>query len=219
MKNRILILFFLLSGSGFAQVDSQSLRNLFNEFHVSVNHGFNSPKTYFGAGLGASHLFHPDRALGARVGLELDHYHFWRDNNPSPENKYQSRFNQHFNAVNITIPVNLQVNFGYSVRSLFEMGFHLGVNIHTGYKADAVHSASVPYTEEHIDTKIGLGALGGFNMGIGVRLPFNDAVSLLIKPGIGANIYFSDGSGYNNGMLSHAYAKLSIGILLLNYSE
>ncbi|TSJ45532.1 hypothetical protein [Fluviicola chungangensis] len=145
MKNRILIFFFLLSGSGFSQLDEQSLRNLFNEFHVSVNHGIGSERNFFGAGLGVNHVFRADQALGARVGLQADFYHFWNGGVSGPEfNKYESRYNQHFNALNISVPIAMQVNFGYSVRYLFEMGAELGVNAATAYSADIIHSGSAP---------------------------------------------------------------------------
>jgi|GEM_PF-4218815 len=216
MKKQLIILFFVLPLCSFSQMCGQPLKDLFNEFHVSINHGVGSERTFFGAGLGANHLFHPDRALGARIGLEADFYHFAYDGGSSPEHKYETRFNQHFNAVNVSVPVDLQVNFGYSVRYLFEMGFQLGMNIQTAYKADIYHHPmEAPATMEHIHSSISLGLLGGFNLGIGVRIPFNDAVSFLIKPSVGANAYFAKVQA-NDGLASHAYAKLTLGILLQN---
>lgn len=216
MKNRIVVFFFLLSGSGFSQVNEQSLRNLFNEFHVSVNRGIGSERNFFGAGLGVNHIFRADQALGARIGLQADFYHFWNEGVSGPEfNKYESRYNQHFNALNISVPVDLQVNFGYSVRYLFEMGAELGVNATTAYSADIHSSYDPPGVNDHINSTLNLGALLGFNMGVGVRIPFNDGVSFLIKPVIGVQAYLSgfksDGLTTGNG-----YAKLTLGILLNN---
>lgn len=216
MKNRVFILFFLLSGSGFAQVDEQSLRNLFNEFHVSVNHGIGSERNFFGAGFGVNHVFKADQVLGTRIGLQMDFYHFWNKGVSGPEfNKYESRYNQHFKALNISVPVGLQVNFGYSVRYLFDLGAELGANAYTMYSADIHNSFNAPGVNEHINSKINLGAFLGFNLGAGVRIPFNDALSFLIKPGIGVQAYLS---GFKSGSLTigNGYAKLTLGILLNN---
>lgn len=216
MKTRILILFFLLSEFAFSQMEAQSLRNLFNEFHVSVNRGIGSERNFFGAGLGANHIFRADQVLGARIGIQADFFHFWNEGVSGPEfNKYESRFNQHFNALNISVPVDLQVNFGYSVRYLFEMGAELGVNAATGYSADIHSSFGSAGVNEHINSTINLGPFLGFNMGAGVRIPFNDGVSFLIKPGIGVQTYISGfgGKGLTSG---NAYAKLTFGVLLNN---
>src|SRR6185436_1499537 len=98
MKNRLLILFLFLSAFGICQ----DVSKLINEFHLSGNHGLSAPKTFFGGGLGASHVFRADQPLGARIGLEADFYHFWNAGVSGPEfNKYESRSNQHFNAVNL----------------------------------------------------------------------------------------------------------------------
>lgn len=197
----------------FAQAKEQSLKNLFNEFHVSANHGIVSPRTFFGAGFGAGHIFKADRVIGARIGLEVDLFHFWNGGISTPEYKYESRSNQHFYATTITVPVELQLNFGKRVRYLFEMGFHLGVNPYTQYIADIKHYGSYPYTTEHVNSKMSFGLLGGLNMGTGVRIPLNDRLSFLIKPGIGMNIYFSETPMYV-GFPGNAYAKLSLGIHL-----
>lgn len=216
MKQQILSLFFVFPLFSYSQTNGQSLKNLFNEFHASVNHTLVTTKTFFGVGLGANHIFHSDRALGARIGLEADFYHFGYDGGSSPEHKYESRTNQHFNAVNISVPVDLQVNFGSSVRYLFEMGAQLGMNVYTGYKADAsYYQYGAQPTTKYINSAISLGLLGGVNLGIGVRIPFNEAVSLLIKPSVGANVYFAKPDA-NDGLASHAYAKLTLGILLQN---
>lgn len=216
MKNYLIICFLSLTGSVVAQIDEQSLKNLFNEFHVSVNHGIGSEKNFFGAGFGANHVFKADQALGTRIGLQVDFYHFWNEGVSGPEfNKYESRYNQHFNALNISVPLGLQVNFGYSLRYLFELGAEVGANAYTRYSADIHNSFNAPGVNEHVNSKINLGAFLGFNMGVGVRVPFNDALSLLIKPGIGVQAYISgfksDGLTVGNG-----YAKLTLGILLNN---
>jgi opacity protein-like surface antigen len=217
MKNRMLFLLLLISGSGFSQLKEQSLQNLINEFHVSVNRGIGAERNFFGAGLGVNHVFRADQSLGARIGLQADFYHFWNGGVSGPEfNKYESRYNQHFNALNISVPFGLQVNFGYSVRYLFEMGAELGVNTTTRYSADIHSSSSVPEVNEHVTSTMNLGAFLGFNLGAGVRIPFNDAISLLVKPGVGVQAYVS---GFKGDALTmgNAYAKLTLGILLQNY--
>lgn len=213
MKRRILLLFFVFP---FSQGNAQSLQNLVNEFHVSVNRGIGSERNFFGTGLGVNHVFKSDQSLGARVGLQADFYHFWNGGVSGPEfNKYESRSNQHFNVLNISIPFGLQVNFGYSVRYLFEIGSELGVNATTRYSADIHSSFNVSGVNEHVNTTMNLGAFLGFNLGVGVRIPFNDAISLLVKPGIGVQAYVS---GFKADALTmgNAYAKLSLGILLNN---
>lgn len=216
MKLLTLILFFLVSGTGFSQMNEQSLRNLFNEFHVSVNRGIGSERNFFGAGLGANHIFRADQVLGVRIGIQADFFHFWNEGVSGPEfNKYESRSNQHFNAVNISVPVALQINFGYSVRYLFEMGAELGVNATTRYSADIHSSFDAPGVDEHVNTTMNLGPFFGINLGAGVRIPFNDVISFLIKPGIGVQAYLS---GFKNDGLTagNGYAKLSFGILWNN---
>jgi hypothetical protein len=212
MKYLMILAFLQLSGAGFAQLD----RNLVNEFHASINRGIGSERNFFGAGLGVSHIFKADQSLGARVGLEANFFHFWNEGVSGPEfNKYQSRSNQHFNAVNISVPVALQVNFGYSIRYLFEMGAELGVNATTRYSADIHSGFDVPGVTEHVKNTMNLGPFLGVNLGAGVRIPFNDAVSFLIKPSIGVQAYLS---GFKGDALTsgNGYAKLTLGILVNN---
>lgn len=191
------------------------MKDLFNEYALSVNHGLGAPKTFFGTGLGANHVFRPDRVIGSRIGLEVDFYHFLNAGVSGPDfNKYESRSNQHFHALNLSVPVALQFNFGHSVRYFFEMGAHLGINVYTRYSADVTHSNyNSPTIKEHVNSKLILGPLFGLNAGIGVRIPFNERLSFLIKPGIGAQVYFESlsSSGVSSG---NAYAKLTLGILL-----
>ena len=70
-------------------------------------------------------------------------------------------------------------------------------------------------TKEHINSKLSLGPLFGLNIGMGVRMPFNERLSFLIKPGVGAQIYLESmgGAGISSG---NAYAKLTLGILQAN---
>ena len=99
MKIQLLLIACGFLNWGFGQTEKkQSFKNLFNEFQVSVNHGAANPKTFFGAGIGASHVFKPDRVVGSRVGLEVDFFHFW-GGDITPPYSTETRRNQHFSIL------------------------------------------------------------------------------------------------------------------------
>ena len=142
MKFYLFLIIVGVSISCFAQeVNKQSLKNLFNEFQISVNYGAANPRTFFGVGIGASHVFRSDRALGSRVGLEVDFFHFW-SGEITPPYSNDVRKNQHYYSTNVSVPFALQLNFGNQIRFLFELGGRLGVNAHTFYRADVFQTAS-----------------------------------------------------------------------------
>ncbi|WP_300661415.1 hypothetical protein [Fluviicola sp.] len=189
-----------------------SLKNVFNEFHISVNHGIPfSPgiRTFFGAGMGANHVFREEKIVGARTGLELDFLHFWEKDAGPPESD-QVKNNQHFYFTTISIPANLQLNFGRNVRFSFELGARLGIVAYMIYTADVLHTGPSydPYgTFEYERTSNVLSSgFVGLNSGIGARIPLNKKMDLLIRPTIQIN-------GYSVDMVK-LYGQLQVGIHL-----
>nr|WP_294857971.1 hypothetical protein [uncultured Fluviicola sp.] len=72
--------YFCLSFA-FAQEEKQPLKNLFNEFHASVNHEMGNG--FFGGGLGVNHVFRPDKVVAFRTGLDFQFFHAWSDSEDS----------------------------------------------------------------------------------------------------------------------------------------
>lgn len=208
----ISFLILMISVNGFSQEKEQKLKNLFNEFHVSVNHGLpfsSEERTFFGGGLGANHVFRADKIVGARTGLELDFFHFWERDAGPPESG-QVKKNQHFYFTTISIPANLQLNFGRNIRFSFEVGARLGIVAYMIYTADVLRTGSSygPYgTFEYERTsKVFRSGFVGLNSGIGAKIPLNERMDLLIRPTIQIN-------GYSIDMMK-LYGQLQVGLHL-----
>ncbi len=195
--------------------ESGGAARLINEFTLSVNHGIKDHgKNFFGGGVEVNHVFKADQPLGARVGLAIDFFHFWYDNDPGPESKYVNRYNQHFYAMNVSIPFAGQINVGYNTKVLLEMGGQVGVNSYTRYTADIEDvSNSGPDNVHHEKSGIHLGPLFGINFGVGVRIPVSDQLSFLLKPSVGYNFYLTKVPA-SESFVNNGYAKLTLGILL-----
>ncbi len=220
MRFLIFIISILLFFSSFGQeVKSQPLKNLFNEYQVSINHGVANPRTFFGAGLGASHIFRPDKVIGSRVGLEADFFHFW-NGEIAPPYSNEPRRNQHYYSTNISVPFTLQLNFGNRTRFLFELGGRLGVNVHTQYSADVYQTAigSESYGKfAYEKTILSLGAFLGLNAGIGVIIPLNEKCSLSFKPDVGLNMYSEKPNfALDAGPPANMYLRMNLGLRFAN---
>lgn len=216
MKRYLFIFTFLSPVLSLWSQDSGGISTtLVNEFTLSVNHGIKDQgKSFFGGGIEANHVFKADEPIGARVGLAIDFFHFWYDNDPGPYSKYENRYNQHFYAMNVSIPFAGQINMGYNTKVLLEMGGQVGVNSYTRYTADI---ENVPYggPDNVHQEKSGmhLGAFFGGNFGLGVRIPVYDQLSILLKPSVGFNIYLTR-VPTSESLINNGYARLTLGILL-----
>lgn len=216
MKHGLFIALFLFSTHcSLSQDYGGAFSALINEYSLSVNHGMKDQgKNFFGAGIEVNHVFKADQPLGTRVGLAVDFFHFWYDNESSPYSKYENRYNQHFYAANISIPFAGQINMGYNTKVLLEMGGQVGVNTYTHYTADIekvnTNTASTWYHER---SGIHLGPFFGINLGLGVRIPVYDQLSILLKPSVGFNVYLTKVPG-TDFLVNNGYAKLTIGIAL-----
>ncbi|MGV3613488.1 MAG: hypothetical protein ACO1N0_21190 [Fluviicola sp.] len=210
MKLKLVTIAILLLNGAFAQEKEQPLKNLFNEFHASVNHGFLNNRTFFGGGLGASHVFRADRVLGARVGLEFELFHI-HTGNTSPPYSDETRRNQHFYLTSLTFPINLRLSFGKKIRFLFELGGRGGFVVSRYSTADVLRTGPNYETYfEHVKTnKVAVGlATVGVNSGIGTLIPLNEKFDLLVRPDVDANLFFFDDARI------HLYARLCVGIHL-----
>lgn len=195
MKSFVFISVMLFRFSSFGQEKEKPLKNLFNEFHASVNHGVplsEYDRTFFGSGLGMSHVFRADRTVGARAGLELECFHVTNYNVGPPESD-KVRQNQHFYLTSLTLPLNLRISFGEKKRVFFELGGRLGFIVFGYYTADILQTG--PNNEsyfEHVKTSktpAGLGTVG-LNSGIGTSILLNEKLDLVIHPDFGANLFF-----------------------------
>lgn len=194
MKVLLVTVLITLFNSGLAQ-DKKQFKDYFNEFHVSVNHGIpmlGNSRTFFGGGLGMSHVFRADRTVGARAGLELECFHVTNYNVGPPESD-KVRQNQHFYLTSLTLPLNLRISFGEKKRVFFELGGRLGFIVFGYYTADILQTG--PNNEsyfEHVKTSktpAGLGTVG-LNSGIGTSILLNEKLDLVIHPDFGANLFF-----------------------------
>lgn len=204
----VLLLQFL---PAFCQEKERRPGVLINEYHVSANHGiplYSDDRTFFGGGLGISHVFRPNRVVGARIGLEADFFHIWKGNTQPPESD-KTRQNQHFYLTKVSLPVNLRITLGRKARFLIELGGRFGLIVSAYYTADVLQTGSDYETFfEHQKTAHGPVGLGffGLNSGIGTLIPLNEKLDLLIRPDVGANLYFRETADLN------LYARLCIGI-------
>lgn len=208
------VILLVVSFCGFTQENKKKFKDYFNEFHASVNHGVSgywNKGAFWGGGLGMSHVFRPDRTVGARAGLELDLFHI-RGYNTSPPESDKVRMNQHFYLTALTIPLNLRLSFGKETRFFFELGGRAGFVISGYYTADVFQTVG-PAGEpifEHVKTvkaPVGLGTVG-LNSGIGTSVPLNEKLDLVIHPDFGANLFFLDNESIN------LYGRLCVGIHL-----
>lgn len=190
---------------------AQESKRFINEIQGSVNHGIpvlSTHKAFFGAGLGVSHVFRDDRVLGARIGLDADFFHYWAPDQSEPG--LERRTNQHFYLSNLSIPLAIRLNFGQKTRFFFELGGRLGVIVHQNYRAMVYPSVSKvePFSigEQVNQNRYMNGAFVGLNTGLGVRFPVSEQLELLIKPDVGASIYYRE--------FLHMYGRLCIGIHL-----
>jgi len=213
MKKVLLISFICSFQSVFAQERSLQFKDYFNEFHIAVNHGIPmsaNKRSFFGGGLGISHVFRADKLVGARGGLELEFFHILGPDTYPPESA-DTRKNQHFYLTSLTIPLNIRFSFGKRTRFLFEFGGRGGFIVLGHYTADVLKTN--PNQEsyfEHTKTNkapLGLGTVG-LNSGFGVSVPLNEKLDLLVRPDVGANLYFMDQSKVQ------LYGRLCVGIHL-----
>ncbi len=199
------LLFIVVMGfslSSFGQEKEQPLKNLFNEFHASVNHELG--KGFFGGGLAANHVFRPDKIVSFRTGLDFQFFHSWSDSENS-HSYYSSVKDVHYSYVDLTIPIVLRIN----IRWVFiELGANLGVGI-AGQRRATVTSyydqqpSVVTTTKGSWNPGISVGPV----LGIGARIPLNEKLDLLIRPDVGISMAF-------NQEFSNLYGRLCIGIHL-----
>ena len=192
-------MFFLLST--FAQEKEQPLKNLFNEYHVSVNHGIGNG--FFGGGLGVNHVFRPDKVVSLRMGMDFQFFHTWADS--EQPSHYSSAKNVHYSYVDLTVPILMRIN----IRQLFiELGGNIGAGI-SGQRKATVTSYSDYQLPVETQTKGSWNP--GFSVGpvfgIGARIPLNEKLDLIIRPDVGASIYFRQ-------EFLHFYGRLCMGIHL-----
>ena len=193
-------LFFFLDPVS-AQEEKQPLKDLFNEYYVSVNHGIG--KGFFGGGLGVNHVFHPDKIVSIRTGLDLQYFQTW--GNPVQPSHYSSERDVRCLYVNFDIPVVVRINFHWA---FIELGANFGVGL-AGQRSATV-TTSYDYQPSVESTKKeswNPGFSVGPVLGIGARIPLNDKLELLVRPDVGASLAFR----YE---FMNFYGRLCIGIHL-----
>lgn len=205
-KSNILVLICMQLFSAFGQEKEPSLKKLFNEFHVSANHGIpinSGIRTFFGAGLGANKVFRSEKMIAFRTGLDFQFFHTW-GNSGDPAH-YSSISNVHYSYLDLTIPVVLRINIGMT---FIELGGNLGLGI-LGQKRYTQHTSFDNQASTEIIKKESLNQ--GFSVGpvfgVGVLIPMNEKLDLLIRPDVGASVYFKE-------EFTNVYARLCIGIHL-----
>ena len=183
---------------------------LVNEYLLSANYGLEK-RGFFGAGLGLCHVMRSEKVVGFRSGIGLDFFHFWDGNTLTPVS-LEPRNNQHYYVTNLSIPFDLQINFGAKVRFLFELGGQFGVNAYTVYRADVYNNQ----VDEFIDTRseLSLKTFVGANSGIGVCVPLNNRLGLLLKPSLGLNLY-PESPAFLDKRLIHYFGRFSVSLRIL----
>jgi hypothetical protein len=198
-----LFLFIGLLNCAFGQAKEQPLRNLFNEFHASVNHELGTG--FFGGGLAANHVFRPDKIVSFRTGLDFQFFHNWSDSENS-HSYYTSVKDIHYSYVDLTIPIVLRIN----IRWVFiELGVNLGVGIAGQRRATVTSYNDQPPFVVETTTKGSWnpGISVGPVLGIGALIPLNEKLDLLIRPDVGLSGSFTED-------FSSLYGRLCVGIHL-----
>lgn len=203
MKFRISLFVFVgCLSCAFGQDKEQPLKNLFNEYHASVNHGIGDG--FFGGGLGVNHVFRPDKIVSLRTGMDFQFFHAWSPNGEHPSH-YTSTKNVHYSYVDLTIPIVMRIN----IRWIFiELGANLAVGIAGQRRATVTNyydqqPSVVTSTKGYWNPGISVGPV----FGIGARIPLNEKLDLLVRPDIGASVSFRED-------FLNLYGRLCIGIHL-----
>ena len=136
MRLLLSLIFMSFLNWNFAQEKEQPLRNLFNEYHVSVNHGIGDGS--FGGGLGVNHVFHPDKVISFRTGLD---FQFFSDQTYSnPPSHFGSPYDYYCSYVDLTIPFIMRINIKWV---FMELGGNLVAGI-AGQKRGILKDYSPP---------------------------------------------------------------------------
>lgn len=199
MKVNLLLVIFAFSISCFAQEKEQPLKNLFNEYHVSVNHGIGDGS--FGGGLGVNHIFHPDKVISFRTGLDFQF--FSNQTYSTPPSHFGSPYDYYCSYVDLTIPLIMRINIKWV---FIELGGNLVAGI-AGQKRGILTYYSQPLLETTTKDSWNPGFSVGPVLGIGARIPLNEKLDLLIRPDVGASISLDREFG-------NLYGRLCVGIHL-----
>lgn len=185
----------------FTQEKEQPLRNLFNEYHVSVNHGIGNG--FFGGGLGANHVFNPDKIVSFRTGIDFQFFHVW--GNAADPSHYSSTKDIRYSYVDLNVPIIMRINIKWM---FMELGGNLGIGI-TGQQRATVTSYSdyEPPVETEIKDSWNPGISLGPVFGIGTLIPLNEKLDLMIRPDVGASVYFQQ-------EFVNLYGRLCVGLHL-----
>lgn len=201
MKSWMYLLLVTLSTHSFAQENSQQpLKDLFNEFHVSVNHGIGDGS--FGGGLGVNHVFNPDKVVSFRTGLD---FQFFSDQRYSdPPSHFGSPYDYYCSYVDVTIPFIMRIN----IKWVF---IELGGNLVAGIAGEKRGVLKDTYSNATFDATSKDSWNPGFSVGplvgIGTRIPLTEKLDLLIRPDVGASISLDREFG-------NLYGRLCVGIHL-----
>lgn len=185
----------------FGQKEKPAFKDYFNEYYVSVNHGIASSRTFFGAGLGASHVFQPQNVITFRTGVDLQFFHAWASSGAPAH--YSSVQNIHRTFIDLTIPLVIRLN----IKMVFiEFGGNLGCGMagwerHTQSNFPPNQPVSQTEQKQAWNPRLSAGGTGG----VGVLIPLNEKLELLVRSDFGASAYFQ--REYSN-----VYARLCIGI-------
>lgn len=198
---RIVLFIFLVVTfqDAYAQEKEQPLNKLFNEFHSSVNHGIGDGS--FGGGLGVNHVFHPDKVISFRTGLD---FQFFSDQTYSnPPSHFGSPYDYYCSYVDLTIPFIMRINIKWV---FIELGGNLVAGI-AGQKRGILTYYSQPLLETTTKDSWNPGFSVGPVLGIGTRIPLTEKLDLLMRPDVGASISL-------NREFGNLYGRLCIGLHL-----
>ncbi len=199
MRLLLSLIFMSFLNWNFAQEKEQPLRNLFNEYHVSVNHGIGDGS--FGGGLGVNHVFHPDKVISFRTGLD---FQFFSDQTYSnPPSHFGSPYDYYCSYVDLTIPFIMRINIKWV---FMELGGNLVAGI-AGQKRGILKDYSPPLKETTTKDSWNPGFSVGPVLGIGARIPLTEKLDLLVRPDVGASISLDREFG-------NLYGRLCVGIHL-----
>lgn len=214
MKRLILILVGALSFlSAFAQEEKSPF--FFNEFTISLNKTLpwdDNTESRYGFGVGITRVMREQKKMNFVFGFE---YNLTQQlKKTTYEGRYAHATDVEYTLNNLSVPLNIRLNFGTNTRFFVEAGAFADLILSSkrkGKKYIEIVEGHTVISSKVADFK-GKGNLSHINYGvaggIGVSVPF-DKFELIIKPDVRLGLHELD--SFSTSFLN-SYIRLNIGI-------
>ena len=202
-------LIILLFSKVYGQRDSTLI---FNEFCLSINTTYladGNTENRYGFGIAAYHTFFAHEIMNVISGIEYNRTSLFKKNIREDHLSRSTNLTYYLN--DISIPIELRVNFGKKIKIFIESGLFLDCNI--GAKRKGTKHTYYPYQGDNIENKTFNIGIRRFNYGpvygIGVKIPVRK-FELVIKTDykIGWEVLYD----YEADQIINRYIRIMIGL-------